>query len=214
MPDLDTELRHLARALIANAPIPPRYEDLWEVVVVPESRRPRRAAWALVVALVVIVVGVGIALAINDKPATTQQPIDEPTFVPCQEPVPSVRRVGPDGKTFGGPSLPFEGDVATTITEEELAAAMPDFVPALCNSGALAGYISSDDLAALRRPPDQVPPDPIPPDFGALNVYAPDGTTLVGHIPNGGGFVPLGEGPAPTSNPATSTAINSSSAPR
>lgn len=97
-----------------------------------------------------------------------------------------------DGTTFGPVTAPDSGSAVDT-------SALPDFIPVACpRADGIGGYVRRDDL--------------FPRGFMAesVDVYSTDGTTIVGHLIQGKGFVALDEDPADIPNVTTTTAIATS----
>jgi hypothetical protein len=123
-------------------------------------------------------------------------PAETSAFVPCNV-QPRSTFVGDNGLWFG----PIANlDPAGGIVTPEAFAAMPDYVAVTCQDGTLAGYAKKTDLFGAGSQPIL--------NGGVVDVYADDGTTLVGHFGGGNGFSSLTGTPsvAPITPPATSTA--------
>jgi hypothetical protein len=195
MPDLDSELKRLATAMVDEAPDAPSFAAVTTPTTSQSrrSRRPMRAA-ALVAAgmlLVVVAIIVAVLASPNDS---AQQPAGPTGFAPCTMPDPGPF-VGPDGKTFG-PVV--SGNPDTDGTRD--SAALPDYIPVTCRKGiGIGGWIKKQDMLTSPSPASPAPEDiaKTPPDIDP--VYADDGTTIVGHMYDNIGFVPLGEDPASVS---------------
>jgi hypothetical protein len=141
---------------------------------------------AVVVAVAVVAVAVVIAVLISTGSSDREEPAGPTGFVPCTIPDPGFF-VGANGWTFG----PAENSYPDPVDPSNL----PDYIPVACRTGTnVGGWIKKNDMLTSPSP---VSPDKIaetPPDIDP--VYADDGTTLVGHMYDAKGFVPLGVDPA------------------
>jgi hypothetical protein len=197
MPDLDIELRRLAAAMVKESPEAPSFDAVTATPVRPTGHPhvPRRTAAFAVGAIALVVIAIVIAvLASPDE--SEQQPAGPSRFVPCTQQDPGAF-IGPNGKRFG-PIVDNHPD-GGTITDADIAA-MPDYIPVTCQTGdTIGGWITKTDMLNSPTPISPELAADTPPDVDP--VYADDGTTVVGHMVDGRGFVPLGTDPTEVTPP-------------
>ena len=198
--DLDARLARLAHTLVAEAPEAPSFDQLTLPVAGPtrRSRRPRYTG--LVVAAAVVLIAIVIAVSANSGTSDREEPAGPTEFAPCTVHDPGFF-VGRNGQTFGPMVAPPEGG---TVTAEDIAAS-PDYQPVACQtSDTIGGWIKKADIFGTG---------PVPTfQDGPLNVYADDGTTIVGSFGDGG-FVKLGEEPRASVTTTTVTPTTAISTP-
>ena len=194
--DMDGLLARLATALVGDPPQAPTFDELPHGATRRGGRAPHPRRAAVVIAVAFVVVAVVIAVLVSMGSSDREEPAGPTGFVPCTISDPGFF-IGPDGQTFG-PALNQHPETGGTVD----TAALPDYIPVTCTTGTnIGGWIKKTDMLTSPTPasPDQVantPPDIDP-------VYADDGTTLVGHMYPGRGFVPLGTDPEPATTVPT-----------
>lgn len=142
----------------------------------PERKRTAPRAFLVAAAAVVLAVVV-LAVLMSNRRTDREAPASPTGFVPCTIKDPGDF-VGPDGKTFG--PLPSPDPVGGTISTEEIDAT-PDYIPVACDTDTVGGWVKKVDMYGTG-------PAPVL-NGGDVVVYADDGTTIVGHMGNGNGFV-------------------------